>query len=417
MIILKNFKKNLVVFVVVISFVFLNSNYVYGFDYSEISDEQEDFISQVDPRLRGSQVNNTLSSGVEVEISAKSGVLMEASTGKILYQKNPHEKMPPASITKIMTLILVMEKLASGEILLTDSVAASEHSSSMGGSQIWLEPGEQMIVDDLIKATAISSANDASVTLAEYIAGSEESFVIMMNQKAEELGMDNTKFMNATGLDAPDHLSTAYDIALMSRELMKHKEILNYTTKWMDSLRGGKTELVNTNRLIRFYKGATGLKTGTTNDAGSCLSATAIRDGMELIAVTMGSETSKDRFNAATNLLDFGFNNFEMYLPEYKEDIAPLRVKGGVKGSVAINIGMQDRGIVIKKGSQKRLEQQLIIQENLQAPVQNNQVVGKVVILLDGETLYEIEVKTAEDVDQMTLFSGFLKLFGSIFKL
>ncbi len=360
---------------------------------------------------------NSVSNDLKIEIPAKSGVLIESSTGTVLYEKNPHDKMPPASITKIMTLILVMEKLNSKEISLTDTVTVSEHANSMGGSQIWLEVGEEMSVDDLIKATAISSANDAAVALAEYIAGSEQNFVLQMNNKASELGMKNTTFMNASGLDADGHISTAYDIALMSRELLKYKDIFNYTTKWMDSLRGGKTELVNTNKLIRTYVGATGLKTGTTDGAGSCLSASANRDGMELIAVTMGSDTSKDRFNSASYLLDFGFSSYQMYIPEYKENIPPIKISHGIKDSVDIEVSMPKNGIVIKKGSQSKLSQELIIQDDIQAPVSQSQIVGKVIVSLDGKVLYEIEVKTKENVEKINIFSAFLKLINKIFNL
>lgn len=360
---------------------------------------------------------NFISNDLKIEIPAKSGVLIESSTSTILYEKNPHDKMPPASITKIMTLILVMEKLNSKDISLTDTVTVSEHANSMGGSQIWLEVGEQMSVDDLIKATAISSANDAAVALAEYIAGSEQNFVLQMNNKASELGMKNTTFMNASGLDADGHISTAYDIALMSRELLKYKDIFNYTTKWMDSLREGKTELVNTNKLIKTYAGATGLKTGTTDGAGSCLSATANRDGMELIAVTMGSETSKDRFNAASYLLDFGFSSYQMYVPEYIENIPPIRISHGVKDSVDIEVSMPKNGIVIKKGSQSKLSQELVIQDNIQSPVNQSQIVGKVIVSLDGKVLYEMDVKTKENVEKINIFSAFLKIINKIFNL
>ncbi|MGN1320098.1 MAG: D-alanyl-D-alanine carboxypeptidase family protein, partial [Acutalibacteraceae bacterium] len=248
--------------------------------------------------------------GTQLDIKAKSAILMEVNTGEILYEMNADEQMPPASITKIMSLLLVMEAVDRGELSLEDVITASEHACSMGGSQIWLEPGESMTVDDLLKAAVIASANDATVALGEQIAGSEEGFVSMMNERASQLGMTNTKFINATGLDADGHISTAHDVAIMSAELIKHDLIKNYSTVWMDTLRDGESELVNTNKLVRFYEGTTGLKTGTTSGAGYCLSATAERNGLSLVAVIMAGETSADRFNGAKKLLDYGFANY-----------------------------------------------------------------------------------------------------------
>lgn len=235
----------------------------------------------------------------EAEVKAPSAVLMEAQTGKVLYEKNSHEKRPCASITKVMTLLLVMEALDTGKIKLTDTVSASEHAASMGGSDIWLKPGESMSVDDMLKATVIASANDAAVALAEFVSGSEDEFLQQMNEKAKELGMKETVFKNCNGLDEDGHVTSAYDVAVMSRELMKHKKIFDYTKTWIDYLRDGKTQLVNTNRLIRSYNGITGLKTGTTGKAGSCISATAERDGVKLIAVVLGASSTDDRFSAA----------------------------------------------------------------------------------------------------------------------
>ena len=244
-----------------------------------------------------------------VEVPAKSAILMEQSTGQVLCEMNADEQMPPASITKVMTLLLVMEAVESGRLSLEDTVTCSPHASSMGGSQIWLEVGEQMTVQDLIKATAVASANDASVALAEKVAGSEDAFVVMMNERAEQLGMTGTHFVNCTGLDAPGHLTTARDIATMSRILIQHPMIREYSSIWMDSLRGGETQLVNTNKLVRFYDGATGLKTGTTDGAGSCLAATATRNGLSLVAVSLGSATSDERFQSARNILEYGCAN------------------------------------------------------------------------------------------------------------
>ena len=278
--------------------------------------------------------------GQNVEnLPAKSYILVEANTGKVLAEKNADEKMPPASITKIMTMLLLAEKLDSGEIALDDMVTTSKHANSMGGSQVWLDVGEQMSVEDLLKATAINSANDAAVAISEHIAGSEEQFVELMNQKAAELGMTGSNFCNASGLDADGHLSTARDIAIMGRELIKHPLIIKYTSKYMDDLRNGKTELVNTNKMVRFYEGCNGLKTGTTDLAGSCLCATATRNDMTLIAVSMGSETSKDRFDSCRSLLDYGFSGWELLSPNLDEmDAGSIEVVNGKKDSIKLII-------------------------------------------------------------------------------
>jgi len=245
----------------------------------------------------------------EDSIPAKSAILMDQQSGRVLFEQNADEPVAPASITKIMTLLLVIEALEEGKISLEDKVVTSELAASMGGSQIWLEPGEEMTVDELLRAVAIASANDASVALAEHVAGSEPAFIERMNKRAAQLGMQNTRFLNCTGLDEEGHVTTARDVAIVSRELISHPMIIEYSTIWMDELRNGETQLVNTNKLVRFYPGATGLKTGTTSIAGSCLSATATRDGLSLVAVVMGAPNSDSRFAAARGLLDYGFAN------------------------------------------------------------------------------------------------------------
>ena len=246
----------------------------------------------------------------DLKIKAKAAVLMEPHTGQVLYAQNPDEKLAPASITKVMSLLLIMEAIEQGKLTLKTKVSCSEHAASMGGSQIWLEVNEEMTVDELLRASVIASANDATVALAEAVAGSEDAFVRLMNEKAAALGMKNTTFVNACGLDADGHLTTARDVAIMSSALIKHSLIKKYSTVWMDALRDGKSELVNTNKLVRYYSGATGLKTGTTSKAGCCVSATAERDGMELVAVIMGGENSNERFSGAKKLLDYGFANW-----------------------------------------------------------------------------------------------------------
>ena len=349
-----------------------------------------------------------------MDIPAKSGVLMDNTTGKILYEKNPHEKMPPASITKIMTMILVMEAIEGNSLTMNDMVTASAHASSMGGTQIWLKENEQMSVHDLLKATAVASANDAAMALAEHVGGSEEAFVAMMNNKAAELGMNDTTFKNPTGLDADGHVSSSYDIALMSRELLRHKQITEFTSIWMDSLRGGKTELVNTNKLVRFYKGCTGLKTGTTNGAGSCVSVSADRGSMSLISVVMGCTTSKDRFSSARQLLDYGFNGFVMYeTGASTESLLPIKVTGGVKKEVSVETDAGGK-VIVKKGTEKSIKEEIDILPQMEAPVEKGQKVGEIRLSLEGEELAKFTVTAGEDVAKMTIFKAFLNLFGKL---
>lgn len=348
------------------------------------------------------------------DITAKSGVLMEQETGRILYEKNPHEKMPPASITKIMTMLLVMEAIEEGRINLTDTVCASAHACSMGGSQIWLKENEQMTVEQLLKATAVASANDAAMALAEHVGGSEEGFVAMMNNKAQELSMSDTAFVNPTGLDAEGHFSSAYDIAVMSRELMKHEKIKLYTTIWMDSLRGGKTELVNTNKLVRFYKGCTGLKTGTTDGAGSCVSVTAERESLKLVSVVMGSSTSKERFSSARQLLDYGFSSFMMYTPKISGELpTEIKVKGGVSETVPIEMS-EGCSVIIPKGKQKEIEEVIALKEETEAPVKAGDKVGEIALMLDGEPVTTFEIKAKEDIPALSFGNGFKLLLKKL---
>lgn len=352
----------------------------------------------------------------KLDLSIKSAILIEQSTGKILYSENPHAKMPPASITKIMTLLLVMEEIEAGRLKYSDTITCTAHASSMGGTQIWLEPGEQMSVEDLLKATCVNSANDASVALGEHISGSEETFVNLMNRRAKELNMTNTVFKNATGLDADGHLTTAHDIALMSRELLKYRDITKYTTIWMDSLRDGKTGLVNTNKLVRFYEGCTGLKTGTTDGAGCCVSASAKRGEMELIAVVMGAGNSNDRFSAARNLLDYGFANYQRYTLNNHENFQPIKVEKGVWGRVGVSTD-KTGSVIIPKGKESQVEETITLSESLQAPVEKNQTVGKVTVRLGKETLCEIPIKTTEAVKKRGFWDAFRMLLQMFFTL
>lgn len=363
-------------------------------------------------------IDNTVTDaaiGTQLDIKAKSAILMEVNTGKILYEMNADEKLPPASITKIMSLLLVMEAIDSGKMSVEDVITASEHACSMGGSQIWLEPGETMTVDDLLKAAVIASANDATVALGEQIAGSEEGFVAMMNERAAQLGMTNTHFVNATGLDAEGHISTAHDVAIMSAELIKHELIKNYSTVWMDTLRDGESELVNTNKLVRFYEGTTGLKTGTTSGAGYCLSATAERNGLELVAVIMSGDTSQDRFNGAKKLLDYGFANYEYASITPQLDITELDVKNGVAQKVKIS-AKNNFGTLLKKSEASAITQQLNLKQNLTAPIKKDAVVGTVDFYLNDEMIGQVDVTASESVDKMSFFMAFLWILDGLLK-
>lgn len=345
-----------------------------------------------------------------VEVKAKSAVLMDSASGQLLMGMNENMKLYPASVTKIMSMLLIAEAIESGRISLSDKVTAGRDSVSKGGSQIWLKEGETMTVDELFKALAVYSANDACAALAEYIAGSEKSFVEMMNKRAKELGMKNTNFENCTGLDdtAENHLTTAYDIALMARELMRHSFVTKYTTIWMDSLRGGETEIVNTNKLVRFYSGCTGLKTGTTEKAGCCVCATATRDGTSLIAVVMGSENSNDRFNGAKALLNYGFSNWETVTPEFDPGmITDVAVSMGCERSITPQLP-SGISVLIPKGRRGDIVQDMHLPTQVEAPVESNQVLGKIVISLDGETIGTCNLTSPHYVERLT--------FGEVYR-
>lgn len=348
-----------------------------------------------------------------VTTTAKSAVLAEQSTGRILYENNPHEKMYPASISKIMTELLVLEAIESGKLHFTDKVSVSAHASSMGGSDIWLEPGEVMTVQDLFKAMVVNSANDAAVALGEKVAGSEPAFVNLMNRKAKELGMNDTNFTNATGLDADNNLTSAYDVMLMSRELLNHKEIFNYTTIWMDSLRGGKTALFNTNRLIRFYQGANGLKTGSTGKAGYCLSGAALRDGMQLIAVVMNCPTLQERFTAAGTLLDYGFANWSRVTPKKLSKPLYVDVLQGAQDKVE---AVADGGpsVVIEKGKEDGIQQKVSLAQNVMAPVEKGQVLGQVTFWINGQNAGNVPLRAKQSVGRMTFGRAFGRIFSAI---
>ena len=348
------------------------------------------------------------------ELSAPSAILMEAETGSILYEKASHEVRPCASITKVMTLLLTMEAIDSGKIALTDEVAASAHAASMGGSDIWLKEGEVMSVDDLIKATVVMSANDAAVVLAEHVAGTEDEFVGMMNARAKELGMADTVFKNCNGLDEEGHLTSAHDVAVMSRELIRHEKIFDYTTIWIDEIRGGQTQLVNTNKLIKTYPGITGLKTGTTSAAGSCISATAERGGLKLIAVVLGCPSTKDRFADAAALLDYGFAGWTVTEPETPE-LVPVPVKNGMQTEVEIEAEAA-LPMLVKKGSESEVTCEVSISELLEAPVEMGQEAGVLTYTLGGEVLQIRKVLTKAAVEKITLPSALTVLLEELLR-
>lgn len=347
------------------------------------------------------------------KISAPSAVLIEAETGKVLFEKEANQVRACASITKVMTMILVMEAIDEGKLTMKDTITASAHAASMGGSDIWLEEGEVMTVHDLIKATMVASANDAAVALAEEVEGSEDAFVVKMNEKAKELGMKNTTFKNCNGLDEEGHLTTAYDVALMSQELIKHKEIFEFTSIWLDYLRDGKTQIVNTNKLLKSYKGITGLKTGTTSQAGSCISATATRDGLTLIAVVLGGATGKERFADAAALLDYGFANYCIYTPTFEEDIPELTVINGMQSTLKAQANLSG-SFVIEKGKSKDVTYKLNVSEEVTAPVNKCDKVGSLTFYIGKEKLKEYPVVANHLVEEMN-FSLVLQLLFKCF--
>lgn len=352
----------------------------------------------------------------EEEVTAPSAVLMEPQTGKVLFEKNSHEVRACASVTKVMTLLLVFEAIDAGKIKMTDVVTTSAHAASMGGSDIWLEEGETMTVDEMIKATVVASANDAAVALAELVAGTEDEFVAQMNGRAKELGMKETVFKNCNGLDEDGHVTSAYDVALMSRELIKYKDIFNYTSIWMDYLRGGATQIVNTNKLLKTYKGITGLKTGTTSKAGSCISATATRDKLSLIAVVLGSASGKERFTDAAKLLDYGFANFTSIVPKLEQELTPVKVKDGMYKEVATKTDLSG-SFLIKKGNEKDIKSKIEYEQEVQAPVKAGQKVGKITYTLDKEKLAEYDITAQNDVEEVTFLSILTLMFQSFIRI
>ena len=353
----------------------------------------------------------------QLDIPCRNAILISIDTGDILYEKEPDAEVPMASITKIMTLLLTLEAVEAGKISMTDIVPISEHAFNMGGSQIWLEPGEQFTLDELIKAICVCSANDAAVAVAEFVGGSEPVFAEMMNARAAELGMTHTRFVNACGLDAEGHYSSARDVAVMSLALLRHPKILEYSGIWMDTLRGGETQLTNTNKMLKSYAGITGLKTGTTNGAGVCISASAVRDGMGLLAVVLGSPSSKERFASATAMLDYGFATFEAgAFPQIAGHADTLRVTGGVEQQVALDYTVPEK-MLLKKGEGQTLTAAVVLPEKLDAPVAAGTQVASVTLKAGEEILGEYPVTTRSEVPQMDWGTALSLLTKALFTL
>ena len=348
---------------------------------------------------------------MQFDVKADSALLMDVATGTVLYAKNADQSLPPASVTKIMTLLLFMEEVDKGNISLDEEISVSEYAASMGGSQVYLEPGEKLNAEEMLKCVIIASANDAAVALAEKVAGSEEAFVNRMNERAAELGMENTHFENVTGLDddTTKHLTSAYDIALMSRELLKHETITKYSTIWMDTIRNGTFGLTNTNRLVRFYDGATGLKTGSTSKAGFCMSATAKRDSLHLIAVIMGADTRDIRNEAAKQLLDYGFANYSLY-ENAGGEAGEASVIGGVKNTCKCEYAPFI--LLMPKGKNKTVQTEFLIDENIPAPIRKGDRVGCVRYISEGNILNEGEITASEEVEKISFLGLFFRMIG-----
>ena len=358
----------------------------------------------------------TVNTMADVDVHAKSYVLMDSNTGTVLAASDEHMQLYPASVTKIMTLLLVCEAINEGKLSFDEVLTCSETAASKGGSQIWLKPGEEMTVRELLKAAAVYSANDACTLLGEAVAGSEAAFAEQMNAKAEKLGMADTHFDNCTGLDddTTTHLTSAYDVALMSRALLQIDYITDFTTIWMDELRGGDTQLVNTNRLIRFYSGATGLKTGTTSKAGCCVSATAERNGLGLIAVVMGAANSNDRFNGARALLDYGFANYEIFTPVIDaESFGTVRVCHGEQNKVPLYVD-DARSVLVSKGAVKDVEQKTELVQQTDAPVSKGQVLGSVIFYSGDNKIVQYDLKAACYVPSITFISALFRILRSV---
>ena len=380
-------------------------------------------ISAADTELRRQTVasdeaadvqNPLLVNQPDLGINAESVILMEAATGMILYENNADEPFAPASVTKVMSMLLIMEAIADGRVAVDDMISTSEYAASMGGSQIYLEPGEQMSLDDMLKAIVVSSANDATVAVAEHLSGSVEAFAAKMNERAAALGMKNSTFKNVTGLDADGHVMSARDIAIVSRELLKHEAIFDYTRIWMDTLRNGEFGISNTNRLIRFYNGANGLKTGSTSIAKYCLAASAIRNDMQLIAVIMAAPSSDERFTGAKRLLDYGFATYSVYQTP-QEELAPIRVTGGVANELVPEHITQS--FLINRGKERLIEKQVNIVGTIAAPITQGQKIGSVDYLIDGEVIKSTDIVASVSIERISFWGIFARMARKYFML
>ena len=395
-------KKRLISIILIIALSFSFSVSVLASD-QEVIDENDIYNG----------ADDAFTDSASISLNAKSAVLMDAKTGAVLYAKNAHEALPPASVTKIMTLLLAAEAIADGRITLDQRVTVSSNAAGMGGSQIFIKEGEVFTVEELLKSAVIASANDAAVALAELISGSESAFVTRMNERARELSMKNTVFENATGLDdtVTNHLTSAYDIALMSRELLKHDVILKHSSVWQDSIRNGEFVLPNTNRLVRYYPGCTGLKTGSTDKAGFCVAATAKRNDMHLIAVIMGSSTRDERNNAARSLLDYGFASYALF-QEAEADLEQIPVKRGtVRG---VTLYSTEFSLLVSRADIKRIEKKYVIPDSLSAPFQSGAKVGEVIYYLGDTELGKSDIRTREGAERISFIKIVLGILGSI---
>lgn len=363
---------------------------------------------ETNANINEEKIENT----TDLNLESGGAVLIEQTTGRVLYNHNMHEKLRPASVTKVMSLLLIMEAIDSGKLSYSDKIPCTETAAAMGGSQIWLDVREELTVDEMLKAICVVSANDCTVAMAEYLAGSQEAFVEQMNNKAKELGMNDTTFKNCHGIDEDGHLTSAYDIALMSRELLlKHPDITKYTTIWMDTLRDGKSELVNTNKLIRNYKGATGLKTGSTSVALYNLSASATRGDLSLIAVIMKAPSTKVRFSEAQKLLDYGFNNFEYKkFAEANEVVKTVEIQKGTKDSIEV-VYENTIGTILKKGDDSNIEQIINIPDTIQAPINKCDKIGEIVYTIDGMELSRVNIIANESAEKNTIFNMFSHVY------
>lgn len=405
----------LAIIIILSTFCFAtDSVYVWSSNSSSISNNsiESNTKNNIVPTSADITDNNSLN------LESGAAILIEQSSGEVLYAHNVHEKLRPASVTKVMSLLLIMEALDNGQISLDDQVPCSENAHSMGGSQIWLDTTETLSVNDMVKSMCVVSANDCTVAMAEYLAGSEEAFVQRMNAKAKALGMNDTTFKNCHGIDEDGHVTSAYDIALMSRELLKnHPQITNYTTIWMDSIRNGKSELTNTNKLVRNYKGATGLKTGSTSLALYNLSASATRNDLSLIAVIMKAPSTKIRFSEATKLLDYGFANCSCKSFGKRGDvISTATVNKGIQNTT--NLALQeDANIILKKNESSNIEQNITLNDNICAPIKKGDVIGKITFSSNGNQLLEVNLVSDNDIEKNTLWNLTVSLYKKWFNV